>query len=198
MSRRFRAKRNPDLDCARLIGRRDRKGRKGIFPGFSMPGEWSYGMDVWSLEISRVVGWYWAVRGCVPEFIRRDNDAEFVALAVQHLKARRSFKAFYIQPGAPSQKAYSQSFKSCFYQRLPRPGTPNPQPNTRNQPKTLITSGWKTGGRPNTCCALSLAYGHFSTFSERSAAMTRNAKMLFFREYILIQLKNINSNLMEN
>ena len=53
-------------------------------------------------------------RGGAPEFIRSDNGPEFIALAVQEWIARRGFKTLYIQPGAPWQNAYSESFNSRF------------------------------------------------------------------------------------
>jgi hypothetical protein len=53
-------------------------------------------------------------RGGAPEYIRSDNGPEFVALAVQDWIARRGFKTLYIEPGAPWQNAYSESFNSRF------------------------------------------------------------------------------------
>ena len=53
-------------------------------------------------------------RGGPPEFIRSDNGPEFIALAVKDWIERRGFKTLYIEPGAPWQNAYSESFNSRF------------------------------------------------------------------------------------
>jgi putative transposase len=53
-------------------------------------------------------------RGGPPEFIRSDNGPEFIALAVKKWIARHGFKTLYIEPGAPWQNAYSESFNSRF------------------------------------------------------------------------------------
>jgi len=65
-------------------------------------------------DVIRILDEAVLARGCVPEFIRSDNGPEFIALAVQDWIARRGFKTLYIQPGAPWQNAYSESFNSRF------------------------------------------------------------------------------------
>ena len=42
-------------------------------------------------DVIRILDQAVAARGCVPEFIRRDNGPEFVALAVQDCIKRRGF-----------------------------------------------------------------------------------------------------------
>ena len=53
-------------------------------------------------------------RGGPPEYIRSDNGPEFIALAVRDWIEKRGFKTLYIEPGAPWQNAYSESFNSRF------------------------------------------------------------------------------------
>jgi putative transposase len=65
-------------------------------------------------DVIRILDQAVLARGCVPEFIRSDNGPEFIALAVQDWIARRGFATLYIQPGAPWQNAYSESFNSRF------------------------------------------------------------------------------------
>jgi putative transposase len=53
-------------------------------------------------------------RGGPPEFIRSDNGPEFVAKAVKKWVEERGFSTLYIEPGAPWQNAYIESFNSRF------------------------------------------------------------------------------------
>ena len=53
-------------------------------------------------------------RGQAPEFIRSDNGPEFIAMAVKDWIDRRGLRTLYIEPGAPWQNAYSESFNSRF------------------------------------------------------------------------------------
>ena len=49
-----------------------------------------------------------------PEYLRSDNGPEFIAKAVKEWIAQRGFKTLYIEPGAPWQNAYSESFNARF------------------------------------------------------------------------------------
>jgi transposase InsO family protein len=69
-------------------------------------------------DVIRIMDESVLARGCVPEFIRSDNGPEFIALAVRDWIARRGFQTLYIQPGAPWQNAYSESFNSRFRDEL--------------------------------------------------------------------------------
>ena len=50
----------------------------------------------------------------VPEFIRSDNGPEFIADAVKEWIAANGMKTLYIEPGAPWQNPYSESFNARF------------------------------------------------------------------------------------
>jgi transposase InsO family protein len=65
-------------------------------------------------EVIRILEAAVLARGGPPTFIRSDNGPEFVALAVKDWIERRGFKTLYIEPGAPWQNAYSESFNSRF------------------------------------------------------------------------------------
>lgn len=54
-----------------------------------------------------------AQRGA-PEFIRSDNGPEFIATAVRNWIAQKGFKTLFIEPGAPWQNCYSESFNARF------------------------------------------------------------------------------------
>lgn len=47
-----------------------------------------------------------------PEFIRSDNGPEFIAQGVRSWLAEKGMKTLYIEPGAPWENAYSESFNS--------------------------------------------------------------------------------------
>ncbi len=49
-----------------------------------------------------------------PEFIRSDNGPEFIAQAVKAWIAEKGMKTLYIEPGAPWENPYSESFNSRF------------------------------------------------------------------------------------
>lgn len=49
-----------------------------------------------------------------PEFLRSDNGPEFIAQAIQQWLAQRGVKTHYIDPGAPWQNAYGESFNSSL------------------------------------------------------------------------------------
>jgi len=49
-----------------------------------------------------------------PEFLRSDNGPEFIAKAVKNWIARQGFQTLYIEPGAPWENAYSESFNARF------------------------------------------------------------------------------------
>ena len=49
-----------------------------------------------------------------PEFIRSDNGPEFIARAVKAWIAEKGMKTLYIEPGAPWENPYSESFNSRF------------------------------------------------------------------------------------
>jgi putative transposase len=54
-----------------------------------------------------------AVRGA-PENIRSDNGGEFIAQAVRDYLQSRGAQTLYIEPGAPWENAYSETFNSRF------------------------------------------------------------------------------------
>jgi len=49
-----------------------------------------------------------------PEFIRSDNGPEFIARAVKAWIEKKGMKTIYIEPGAPWENPYSESFNSRF------------------------------------------------------------------------------------
>jgi putative transposase len=53
-----------------------------------------------------------------PTFIRCDNGPEFIAQAVQGFLAAAEIKTLFIEPGAPWQNGYSESFNSRFRDEL--------------------------------------------------------------------------------
>jgi len=53
-------------------------------------------------------------RGGPPQYIRSDNGPEFIARAVKDWIEERGLRTLYIEPGAPWQNAYSESFNSRF------------------------------------------------------------------------------------
>lgn len=53
-----------------------------------------------------------------PEHIRCDNGPEFIAHAVRRFLAESEIKTLYIEPGAPWQNGYSESFNSRFRDEL--------------------------------------------------------------------------------
>jgi len=54
-----------------------------------------------------------AMRG-VPEHIRSDNGPEFIARAIQRWLEQVAVKTLYIEPGAPWENGYAESFHSRF------------------------------------------------------------------------------------
>jgi transposase InsO family protein len=54
-----------------------------------------------------------AMRG-VPRHIRSDNGPEFIALAIQRWLAQVNVQTLYIEPGAPWENGYAESFHSRF------------------------------------------------------------------------------------
>jgi len=53
-----------------------------------------------------------------PRYLRSDNGPEFVAHAVKDWLTKSSVATLYIEPGAPWQNAYSESFNSRFRDEL--------------------------------------------------------------------------------
>lgn len=53
-------------------------------------------------------------RAWSPEYLRSDHGPEFIAEAVKVWIAKIGFKTLYIEPGAPWQNAYSESFNARF------------------------------------------------------------------------------------
>jgi len=53
-----------------------------------------------------------------PRFLRSDNGPEFIARAVREWLAKSNVGTLYIEPGAPWQNAYSESFNSRFRDEL--------------------------------------------------------------------------------
>lgn len=54
------------------------------------------------------------LRGRAPKYIRSDNGPEFVAEAVKKWLKEQGIETLYIEPGAPWQNAYVESFNSRF------------------------------------------------------------------------------------
>jgi hypothetical protein len=54
----------------------------------------------------------------LPGFIRCDNGPEFIAEAVQAFLAAAEIETLFIEPGAPWQNGYSQSFNGRFRDEL--------------------------------------------------------------------------------
>lgn len=57
------------------------------------------------------------IRG-VPRHIRSDNGPEFIAQAIQRFLEQTGVATLYIEPGAPWQNAYAESFNSRFRDEL--------------------------------------------------------------------------------
>jgi transposase InsO family protein len=57
------------------------------------------------------------IRG-VPRHIRSDNGPEFIAQAIREFLAQTGVSTLYIEPGAPWQNAYAESFNSRFRDEL--------------------------------------------------------------------------------
>jgi transposase InsO family protein len=53
-----------------------------------------------------------------PRFLRSDNEPEFVAHVVKDWLTKLGVRTLYIEPGAPWQNAYSESFNSRFRDEL--------------------------------------------------------------------------------
>lgn len=58
-----------------------------------------------------------AVRGA-PQYIRSDNGPEFIARAIRNWLAASGVETLYIEPGAPWENAYCESFNSRFRDEL--------------------------------------------------------------------------------
>ena len=50
----------------------------------------------------------------IPEHIRSDNGAEFIAQKIQQWLQENGIKTLYIDPGSPRQNGYIESFHSSF------------------------------------------------------------------------------------
>jgi len=66
-----------------------------------------------SRDVIEVLAYLFAVRGA-PRFIRSDNGPEFIAKAVRQWLKASGTGTLYIEPGAPWQNAYSESFNGRF------------------------------------------------------------------------------------
>jgi putative transposase len=53
-----------------------------------------------------------------PRYLKSDNGPEFIAHAVKDCLAQSNVKTLYIEPSAPWQNAFSESFNSCFRDEL--------------------------------------------------------------------------------
>jgi len=70
-----------------------------------------------SREIIEVLADLLAVRGA-PGHIRSDNGPEFIAQAIRRWLERTDVKSLYIEPGAPWENGYAESFQSRLRDEL--------------------------------------------------------------------------------
>ena len=70
-----------------------------------------------SVEVIDVLADLFAVRGA-PEHIRSDNGPEFIAKAIRRWLERTGVGALYVEPGAPWENGYAESFHSRLRDEL--------------------------------------------------------------------------------
>src|SRR5262245_49727133 len=70
-----------------------------------------------SREVIEVVADLLVVRG-TPGYIRSDNGPEFIAVAIRRWLERTEVKTLYIEPGAPWENGYAESFQSRLRDEL--------------------------------------------------------------------------------
>jgi len=75
------------------------------------------GRSLTARDVIHVLDYLFAVRG-VPQFIRSDNGPEFIARRLRAWLAGSQVGTLYIEPGAPWENAYSESFNSRFRDEL--------------------------------------------------------------------------------
>ena len=68
-------------------------------------------------DVVEVLGRLFTERG-EPDYIRSDNGPEFIAEAIKRWLASRGVKTLYIEPGAPWENAYSETFISRLRDEL--------------------------------------------------------------------------------
>ena len=68
-------------------------------------------------DVLEVLSELMAIRG-VPKFIRSDNGPEFIAEAIRRFLAQTGVQTLYIEPGAPWQNGYAESFNSRLRDEL--------------------------------------------------------------------------------
>ncbi len=70
-----------------------------------------------AVDVIEVLKYLFEVRGA-PMFIRSDNGPEFIADALQRWLSATTAKTLYIEPGAPWENGFSESFNSRFRDEL--------------------------------------------------------------------------------
>ncbi len=75
------------------------------------------GRSMTSTDVIGVLKYLFEVRG-TPACIRSDNGPEFIARAIRRHLSESGVDTLYIEPGAPWQNAYSESFNSRFRDEL--------------------------------------------------------------------------------
>jgi putative transposase len=75
------------------------------------------GRSITSEEVVKTLDRLFAERGA-PRFIRSDNGPEFIAQAVKRWLAASGVETLYIEPGAPWENAYSETFISRMRDEL--------------------------------------------------------------------------------
>ena len=73
--------------------------------------------SITSEEVVKTLDRLFAERGA-PRFIRSDNGPEFIAQAVKRWLAASGVETLYIEPGAPWENAYSETFISRMRDEL--------------------------------------------------------------------------------
>ena len=115
---RRRAERKNQVWCYDFVKDQTVDGRPLKF----LPIEDEYTRECLALEVSRsirsadvieVLRYLFAVRGA-PESIRSDNGPEFIARAIREWLASSGVETLYIEPGAPWQNAFGESFNGRF------------------------------------------------------------------------------------
>lgn len=75
------------------------------------------GRSITAKDVVRTLQELFAIRGA-PQYIRSDNGPEFIAEAIRTWLADADVETLYIEPGAPWENAYSESFNSRFRDEL--------------------------------------------------------------------------------
>jgi transposase InsO family protein len=119
---RRRAESMNDVWCWDFIHDRDEKGRPlkwlVIEDEYTREGlALEVGRSMKALDVVETVSQVMLIRG-VPQHIRSDNGPEFIARALRRFLAAAGVETLYIEPGAPWQNGYAESFNGKLRDEL--------------------------------------------------------------------------------